>query len=104
MPLVRVWPPRLGVMVVYITIADRENVMSAVLPATSATTSETTYKPLSPVSFSDRILVMDKGRIVEDGTHEELMRKNNMYAHLFREQAQWYDQETGEIAASRQED
>ncbi len=53
--------------------------------------------------LADRILVMDNGSIVEDGTHEELMRKNRLYAHLFREQAQWYDQENSEIAAASHE-
>ncbi len=37
---------------------------------------------LATVQKADRILVMDKGRIVENGTHAELVRKGGMYARL----------------------
>ena len=38
----------------------------------------------------DRILVFDDGRIAEDGSHEELLKKQGLYARMFRAQAQWY--------------
>lgn len=37
-----------------------------------------------------RILVFDDGRIVEDGSHDELMARGGLYASLYRSQAQWY--------------
>ena len=39
---------------------------------------------LSTIKNADRILVLDKGKLVEDGTHEELMVKNGLYAHLYQ--------------------
>lgn len=33
---------------------------------------------------SDRILVMDEGRVVEDGTHTELLQRNGNYANLWK--------------------
>jgi ATP-binding cassette subfamily B protein len=45
--------------------------------------------------LADRILVLDGGIIAEDGSHEELMAQDGVYAEMFREQAQWYEHEAG---------
>jgi ABC-type multidrug transport system fused ATPase/permease subunit len=41
---------------------------------------------LSTVRDADRILVMQRGRIVEDGSHEQLLRHNGLYAQLYQRQ------------------
>jgi ATP-binding cassette subfamily B multidrug efflux pump len=41
---------------------------------------------LSTIKEADLILVMDKGDIVENGTHEDLLRKNGHYAKLYNSQ------------------
>ena len=45
---------------------------------------------LGITSLVDRILVFQDGRIIEDGSHRELMRKDGYYAKMYRVQAQWY--------------
>ncbi len=44
----------------------------------------------STVRMADRILVLKNGRILEMGTHEELLAKGSLYAELFQFQARGY--------------
>jgi ATP-binding cassette subfamily B protein len=41
---------------------------------------------LSTIVAADRIVVIDDGRIVEEGRHEELLARNDLYADLYRTQ------------------
>ena len=41
---------------------------------------------LSTVKNADEIVVIDDGKIKEKGTHDELMKKNGMYAALYNSQ------------------
>jgi ATP-binding cassette subfamily B protein len=45
---------------------------------------------LSSVKMADCIYVLDRGKIVEQGSHPELMDKRGLYRHLFETQAQHY--------------
>ena len=45
---------------------------------------------LSTTVNADRIYVMEKGRIIESGSHEELMRLGGTYAYMFNLQAEKY--------------
>lgn len=45
---------------------------------------------LGATKLADRILVFHEGRIVEEGTHAELMQKGGLYAEMYAAQAQWY--------------
>lgn len=42
---------------------------------------------LSTIKNADKIYVLDKGRIVEEGTHEELMMNKDVYFNLYRNQS-----------------
>ena len=48
---------------------------------------------LSTTVNADRIYVMEKGRIIESGNHEELMKLNGTYAYMFNLQAEKYKTE-----------
>jgi len=41
--------------------------------------------------MAEQILVLEQGRCIEGGSHQELMAANGHYAHLFRLQAEGYD-------------
>jgi ABC-type multidrug transport system fused ATPase/permease subunit len=45
---------------------------------------------MSSIRFSQRIVVLDHGQIVEDGTHAALMQAQGLYYRLFEAQAQYY--------------
>ncbi len=45
---------------------------------------------LGSAKIADRIVVLDKGRIIEIGTHKELMDAKGMYFEMFSSQAKWY--------------
>ena len=44
----------------------------------------------STVRMADKILVLDKGRIIEQGSHEELIKANGKYSKLYKAQANGY--------------
>ena len=44
----------------------------------------------STVRMADEIIVLAEGKIIERGSHEDLMKQNGHYAHLFTIQAKGY--------------
>jgi len=53
-------------------------------------TSVTISHRLSNTTLADKILVIDDGHIIEQGSHSELLKKNGKYAKLFNLQASKY--------------
>jgi len=52
---------------------------------------------LSTIRNVDRILVLDQGRICEEGTHDQLMGTDSLYRRLYTKQL---DESSGELLAS----
>ncbi len=42
---------------------------------------------LSTIAAMDRLVVMDEGAIIEEGTHAELLRRGGLYAELWARQS-----------------
>ena len=43
---------------------------------------------LQSIMSADNIVVLDEGQVAEQGTHEELLKRNGIYARLWAEQSQ----------------
>ena len=61
-------------------------IQAALEPLLEGRTSLVIAHRLSTILAADRILVLDGGRLVEEGTHAELMARGGLYAHLYQTQ------------------
>ena len=63
--------------------ASEDAVRRALVELMAGRTTVVVAHRLSLVRDLDRILVLDAGRVVEFGSHEELLRRKGLYAHLY---------------------
>jgi ATP-binding cassette subfamily B protein len=63
-----------------------EEILSRLRGVMRARTSLIVSHRISTVRDADQILVLDRGRIAERGTHEELIRKGGLYSELHKKQ------------------
>lgn len=54
---------------------------------------------LSSCRFCDDITVLEKGKVAERGSHDELLQKDGAYAQLWRAQAEYYKDTAGDLYA-----
>ena len=59
-------------------------VQEAIRALTTQRTSLIIAHRLSTIQHADRIIMMDAGRVIESGSHPQLLAKNGAYAHLYR--------------------
>jgi ATP-binding cassette subfamily B protein len=65
-----------------------QDVQRALAEAARGRTTIAVAHRLSTIARADLILVLDGGRVVEQGTHESLLEKNGLYASLWRRQTE----------------
>lgn len=63
---------------------SEQAVQEAIRRLANSRTSLIIAHRLSTIQHADRIIMMNAGRIVETGTHPQLMAQNGAYAHLYR--------------------
>lgn len=69
---------------------SEEEVYENLIKLTQGKTSIFISHRLSSTRIADRIIVLDKGEIVEEGCHKELINHNGLYADMFNIQANQY--------------
>ena len=47
---------------------------------------------LGATKLVDKIIVIDEGTVKEIGSHDELMKKKDLYFRMFNSQKEWYDE------------
>ena len=70
-------------------VAEVEMIRELLTKDESRTTLVISHR-LGVARLCDRILVLDEGQLVEDGTHEELLAIGGLYAEMWEAQASWY--------------
>lgn len=69
---------------------SEEEVFENLINLTKGKTSIFISHRLSSTRIADRIIVLDKGKILEEGTHRELIQQEGLYTDMFNTQAKQY--------------
>ncbi len=80
-------------------VRGESEIFERILAATRGATTVLISHRFSTVRHADRICVLEHGRVVELGTHEELLARSGRYATMFNLQAQRFEAGEGEGVA-----
>ncbi len=75
-------------------MVTEKEILSAMREASQGRTTIIIAHRLSTITDSDNILVLDEGRVVESGTHHELLSRNGLYAELWEAQKRELDEQS----------
>jgi ATP-binding cassette subfamily B protein len=95
--------PRILVLDEATSHLDSENealIQAALEPLFQGRTSVVIAHRLSTILAADMILVLDEGRLVESGAHDELLAQGGIYAHLYETQFRQRPADVDQIALS----
>ena len=76
---------------------SEEEVFHQMLAITRGQTALYISHRLSSTRFADRILVIDEGRIVQEGSHSQLLSQPGLYRQMFTAQAEQYQAQTESV-------
>ena len=74
-------------------LLDEKNIYDTYQKTLEGTSTIFISHRLASTRFCDEILLLDKGEIIERGTHETLMKMGGTYASLFELQGKYYQEE-----------
>lgn len=77
-------------------------IQAALEPLLAGRTSLVIAHRLSTILAADKILVLDEGQLVEEGTHAELLARGGLYAHLYETQFRQKPQAPADLTAAAQ--
>ena len=63
-----------------------KNIESSINELTKGKTSIIIAHRLSTIISADKIIVIDNGKVLEEGTHKELINKNGLYKKIYESQ------------------